>query len=150
MRLVTSSETCSVTGMCPSSSEALTHPRVLLAKTGLDGHWRGLSIVAQALRDGGFEVILLGMARSEQIVAAALQDDVDLVGLNVGGRIEVVERVVEAMRKALPGVPIMAGGVLPPEALSRLAHLGIPGFPPGSSLAAIVAMARTLTSADRV
>lgn len=120
--------------------------RVLMAKTGLDGHWRGVSAVAQALRDAGFEVVLLGMARADQIVGAAMQEDVDLVGLNVGGRIEVVERIVAALREADPDLPVFAGGTLPPVALARLKELGIPGFPPGSSLADIVEEARKLTS----
>jgi methylmalonyl-CoA mutase C-terminal domain/subunit len=122
--------------------------RVLIAKTGLDGHWRGVSAVASALRDGGFEVLLLGMARADEIAATALQEDVDLVGLNVGGRMEVVERIIAAVREATPDLPIFAGGTLPPPAMRRLAGLGVPGFPPGSSLADIVASARTLTSSE--
>jgi methylmalonyl-CoA mutase C-terminal domain/subunit len=120
--------------------------RILLAKTGLDGHWRGISAVAMALRDAGFEVLLLGMARAEEIASIAIQEDVDLVGLNVGGRIEVVERIVAAIRQADPGMPIFAGGTLPPAAIRRLGELGIPGFPPGSSLPSIVESARTLTA----
>jgi methylmalonyl-CoA mutase C-terminal domain/subunit len=119
--------------------------RVLLAKTGLDGHWRGISAVALALRDAGFEVLLAGMARAEEIVSAAMQEDVDLIGLNVGGRIEVVERIVAAIRQADPQMPIFAGGTLSPAALRRLHELGIPGFPPGSSLSSIVESARELT-----
>lgn len=118
--------------------------RVLLAKTGLDGHWRGISAVANALRDAGFEVVLLGMARAEEIANAAVQEGVDLIGLNVGGRIEVVERIVAAVRAEDPDLPIFAGGTLPPSALRRLAELGIPGFPPGSSLPSIVESARSL------
>ncbi len=120
--------------------------RIVLAKTGLDGHWRGLSVVAHALRDAGFEVVLAGMARPEEIVAAVEQEDVDLVGLNVGGRIEVVERIIEAVRAAAPGLPIIAGGTLPPPAVRRLRELGIPAFPPGSSLASIIDEARRLTA----
>jgi methylmalonyl-CoA mutase C-terminal domain/subunit len=120
--------------------------RILLAKTGLDGHWRGISAVAMALRDAGFEVLLLGMARAEEIAAAAVQEDVDLVGLNVGGRIEVVERIVAAIWQADPDMPIFAGGTLPPAALRRLEELGIPGFPPGSALSSIIESARTLTA----
>lgn len=118
--------------------------RILLAKTGLDGHWRGISAVANALRDGGFEVVFAGMARAEEIVAIAIQEDVDLVGLNVGGRIEVVLRVVEALREAAPDLPVFAGGTLPPHALAQLAEVGIEGFPPGSSLSSIVAAAHRL------
>jgi methylmalonyl-CoA mutase C-terminal domain/subunit len=122
--------------------------RVLMAKTALDGHWRGVSAVANALRDGGFEVVLAGMANADQIVQLAIQEDVDLVGLNVGGRIEVVERIVSALRAAAPDVPIIAGGTLPPPALRRLAELGVEGFPPGSRLADIVAAARKLLSEE--
>jgi methylmalonyl-CoA mutase C-terminal domain/subunit len=119
---------------------------VLLAKTGLDGHWRGLSVVAHALRDAGFEVVLAGMARPDEIIAAVEQEDVDLVGLNVGGRIEVVERIIESLRATAPEMPIFAGGTLPPAAIRRLQELGVEGFPPGSSLASIVEAARRLTA----
>jgi methylmalonyl-CoA mutase C-terminal domain/subunit len=121
-------------------------PRVLLAKTGLDGHWRGLHVVATALRDAGFEVVLAGMARPEEIAAAAAAEDVDLVGLNVGGSMAVAERTVALIRQLVPTIPIFAGGTLPPQALVRLTSLGIQGFPPGSSLAAIVKSARELTN----
>lgn len=124
--------------------------RILLAKTGLDGHWRGISAVAMALRDGGFEVLLVGMARAEEIAAAAVQEDVDLVGLNVGGRIEVVERIVASVREQVPDMPIFAGGTLSPSAMRRLAELGIPGFPPGSSLPSIVESARELIAASEI
>lgn len=113
--------------------------RVLVAKTGLDGHWRGVSVVATGLRDAGFEVVMGGMSRPEEIVALATQEDIDLIGLNVGGRIEVVERAISAIREALPSVPIIAGGALPPPAIRRLTELGVAAFPPGSTIAAIVA-----------
>ena len=69
--------------------EARVQKRILMAKTGLDGHWRGPTIVARALRDAGFEVIMIGMANTQDIVAAAVDEDVDLVGLNIGGHIDV-------------------------------------------------------------
>jgi methylmalonyl-CoA mutase, C-terminal domain len=119
--------------------------RVLLAKTALDGHWLGLWNVAHALRDAGFEVTLAGMARADEIVAAATQEDVDLVGLHVGGRIEVVERVVAALRSDCPEVPIVAGGTLSPRAVERLVAIGVRAFPPGSRLDDIVSAARELT-----
>jgi len=120
--------------------------RVLLAKTALDGHWRGLSAVARGLRDAGFEVILGGMARADEIVAIAQQEDVDLVGLNVGGRIEVVERIVTALRAVEPDLPVFAGGTLSPASVRRLQRGGIECFPPGSSIADIVAAAGRLTT----
>jgi methylmalonyl-CoA mutase C-terminal domain/subunit len=123
-------------------------PRVLIAKTGLDGHWRGVSVVSRALRDAGFEVILLGMARADQIVAVATQEGVDLVGLNIGGRIEVVERIVEGLRAASLDVPVFAGGTIPPPSAKRLEELGVRTFPPGSSLSSIVDAAYELTGTE--
>lgn len=119
--------------------------RILLAKTSLDGHWRGPLVVARALRDAGFEVIFAGMVSVDEILRAAVEEDVDLVGLNVGGRVEVAERILDALRAAGVDVPVMAGGTLAPEACRRLGERGVPTFPPGSSLGAIVETARSLT-----
>jgi methylmalonyl-CoA mutase C-terminal domain/subunit len=121
-------------------------PRILLVKTSLDGHWRGLSVVARALRDGGFHVIMGGMLTGAEIVRAAVDEDVDLVGLNIGGHVQVVERVIGELRAARPELPIFAGGVLPPSSCKRLAALGVETYPPGSSLEDIVTAARRLTS----
>jgi methylmalonyl-CoA mutase, C-terminal domain len=121
-------------------------PRILLAKTSLDGHWRGLSVVARALRDAGFHVIMGGMLTGAEIVRGAVDEDVDLVGLNVGGHVEVVIRVIGELRAARPELPIFAGGVLPPSSCKRLAALGVETYPPGSSLEDIVAAARRLTA----
>lgn len=122
--------------------------RILIAKTGLDGHWRGSSLVARALRDGGFEVIMVGMAKAEEIVQATVDEDVDLLGLSIGGHIEVVERVVDAVRAQRPELPIFAGGVVPPWACRRLEAKGVEVYPPGSQLQDIVAAARRLTGVD--
>ena len=120
--------------------------RVLMAKTSLDGHWRGVFVVSRALRDAGFEVVSLGQATCEQIVAAAVEEDVSLVGLNVGGRIEVVERVVSRLRETVPDVPIMAGGTIAPWARTRLEAAGVAVFTPGSPLQTIVDTALRLTN----
>lgn len=123
--------------------------KILLAKTALDGHWRGISVVARALRDGGFEVIMIGMARPEEIVAAAVDEDVDLVGLNVGGRIEIVERVLAQLREAGLDVPVFAGGTIAPRYCKQLEVQGVETYPPGSSLSTIVDAARRLTAEYR-
>ncbi|MBK6657141.1 MAG: cobalamin-dependent protein [Proteobacteria bacterium] len=120
--------------------------RVLIAKTGLDGHWRGVTLVAQALRDAGFEVVLAGMARAEQIVRMAEDEDVQLIGLNVGGHIEVVERILDALNVAVPDIPVFAGGIIPPWMVERLAARGVEAYPPGSALADVVSAAQRLTS----
>jgi hypothetical protein len=98
----------SVSGRLADSGARVNDPnprRVLLAKTFLDGHWRGLSVVARALRDGGFHVIMGGMLTGQEIVRAAVDEDVDLVGLNVGGHVEVVVRVIGELRAARPDLP---------------------------------------------
>jgi methylmalonyl-CoA mutase C-terminal domain/subunit len=122
-----------------------TQARILLVKTALDGHWRGLSVVARALRDGGFHVIMGGMLTGPEIVRTAIDEDVDLVGLNVGGHVQVVERVVAELRAARPDLPVFAGGAIPPASCKRLAALGVETYPPGSALEEIVAAARRLT-----
>ena len=119
--------------------------RILLAKTALDGHWRGISVVARALRDGGFQVILGGMSTGTEIVRAAIDEDVDLVGLNVGGHVEVAERIIGELRAARSDLPIFAGGIIAPWAAKRLKALGVEVFPPGSQLDDIVGCAKRLT-----
>ena len=86
-----------------------------------------------------------GMLTGAEIVRAAVDEDVDLVGLNVGGHVQVVERVLGELRTARPDLPIFAGGVLPPASCKRLGALGVECYPPGSSLDDIVAAARRLT-----
>lgn len=119
--------------------------RILMAKTGLDGHWRGPTIVARALRDAGFEVIMIGMASTDDIVSAAVDEDVDLVGLNVGGHIDVAIRAIEQVRAVRLGLPIFAGGTIPPHAAKQLESLGVEVYPPGSQLVDIVDAAERLT-----
>ena len=120
-------------------------PRVLVGKTSLDGHWRGVNIVATALRDGGFEVLLAGMVTGDELAATAIDEDVDLVGLNVGGRIEIAERVVATLRERGYEGPIFAGGTLAPSAVRRMTSMGVECYPPGSAIDDIVAAARRLT-----
>lgn len=121
--------------------------RVLVAKTSLDGHWRGVSVVSRALREAGFEVILGGEMRASEISRVATDEDVDLIGLNVGGRVEVVLRILDQLAAdGLGDVPVFAGGTLSPQAVRQLNERGVTSFPPGSSLAEIVEAARALTA----
>jgi methylmalonyl-CoA mutase C-terminal domain/subunit len=123
--------------------------RVVVAKTSLDGHWRGVSVVARALRDAGFEVILLGMVRDGEIARAAIDEDADLVGLNIGGRIQVAERIIQTLRNEGYEGPVFAGGTVPPYAVKKLGAMGVECFPPGSSLDVIVEAAKRLTENNR-
>lgn len=103
-------------------------------------------MVSRALREAGFEVILGGMLRPSEIAGVAAAEDVDLVGINVGGRVEVVERALERMESAGVGdIPVFVGGTVPPQAIARLTDRGVEVFPPGSSLGSIVETARRLT-----
>ena len=104
-------------------------------------------VVARILRDAGFEVVNVGMATADQIATAARDEDVQLVGLNVGGRVEVVERVLDRVREVAGAVPVFAGGTVPPWAATQLAERGVEVFPPGSSNDDIVAAARRLVGA---
>ena len=127
-------------------SEFKPPAKILLAKTALDGHWRGINVVARALRDAGFEIVLVGMAKAEEIINAAISEDVNLIGLNVGGRIEIVEKILDELSEAEIDVPVFAGGTISPQNCRRLAARGVETYPPGSSLHDIVAAAERLVS----
>ncbi len=118
--------------------------RVLVAKPGLDGHDRGAKVVARALRDAGMEVIYTGIRQTpEDIVEAAIQEDVDAVGLSSlsGAHMTHFPRVVELLReKGAEDVIVIGGGIIPPEDIPALKKAGIQEvFGPGTSLKTIVA-----------
>jgi len=117
--------------------------RILVAKPGLDGHDRGAKVVARALRDAGFEVIYTGLRKTpEQIVAAAVQEDVRAVGLSIlsGAHNTLLPEVVEGLHVAgADDVLVFAGGIVPDADIEGLRAAGVDEvFPPGSSTAAIV------------
>ena len=117
--------------------------RILVAKPGLDGHDRGAKIVARALRDAGFEVIYTGLHQTpEMIASAALQEDVDAVGLSImsGAHNTLFPAVLEALRsKGATDVVVFGGGIIPDEDIPALQAAGVRGvFTPGTSLAQIV------------
>ncbi|MBI3458257.1 MAG: cobalamin B12-binding domain-containing protein [Candidatus Rokubacteria bacterium] len=121
--------------------------RVLVGKPGLDGHDRGAKIVARALRDAGMEVIYTGLHQTpEQIVAAAVQEDVDAIGLSVlsGAHMYLFERLLELLReKGVDDVVVFGGGIIPPEDIERLKAMGVKAlFTPGSSTQEIVGFVR--------
>ena len=117
--------------------------RVLIAKLGLDGHDRGAMVVARALRDAGMEVIYTGLRQTPEMVAeAALQEDVDVVGLSIlsGAHMVLVPRTVDLLHeRGLHDVVIIAGGIIPDEDVSALKDYGVHAvFGPGSSTQDIV------------
>ena len=117
-------------------------PRVLVAKPGLDGHDRGIKVVARALRDAGIEVIYTGLHQTpEQIAAAAIQEDVDAVGLSClsGAHMTLFPRVVDLIREQGGDVVVFGGGIIPDPDIPKLKEAGIAViFTPGSPTTQIV------------
>jgi methylmalonyl-CoA mutase, C-terminal domain len=121
--------------------------KVIIAKPGLDGHDRGAKVVARALRDAGLEVVYTGIRQTPEMIAeAALQEDVDMVGLSIlsGAHLELFPRVVEEMKKrGLDDVILLAGGIIPQEDVPALQKIGFRAiFGPGASTDEIVAWVR--------
>ena len=124
--------------------------RVLLAKPGLDGHDRGVKVIARALRDAGMEVIYTGLRQTpEQVVAAAVQEDVDAIGLSIlsGAHMTLFPRVVElARQQGLDDVIIFGGGIIPDEDIPRLKESGVTEvFTPGARMEDIITFIRNNT-----
>ena len=123
--------------------------RVLIAKPGLDGHDRGAKVVARALRDAGMEVIYAGLRQTpEAIVRAAMEEDVDLIGLSIlsGAHMALVPRILTLLRDERGRkIPVFVGGIIPDEDARRLRKLGVKEiFGPGATLEEIVTSARRL------
>jgi methylmalonyl-CoA mutase C-terminal domain/subunit len=117
--------------------------RVVIAKPGLDGHDRGAKVIARALRDAGFEVIYTGLRQSpEQIVAAAAQEDADVIGLSIlsGAHLPICRRIVELLREQrMESVRVFVGGIIPSQDIPELKQLGIAEvFLPGASTSDVV------------
>jgi methylmalonyl-CoA mutase C-terminal domain/subunit len=117
--------------------------RVLVAKPGLDGHDRGAKVIARALRDAGMEVIYTGIRQTpEMIVNAALQEDVQVIGLSIlsGAHNAIVPRIIELLReKEMTDVLVVVGGIIPDEDAAELKKLGVAEvFQPGASLEKII------------
>lgn len=117
--------------------------RVLIAKPGLDGHDRGAKVVARSMRDAGMEVIYTGLRQTPEMIAeAALQEDVDAVGLSIlsGAHMALVPRLMELLRQqGQDNVSVLIGGIIPDEDVPRLKELGVVEvFGPGTSTKTIV------------
>jgi methylmalonyl-CoA mutase C-terminal domain/subunit len=117
--------------------------KILVGKPGLDGHDRGAKVVALALRDAGMEVIYSGLHRTlEQIVASAIQEGVDVIGLSImsGAHVPICRTLLTLMKaQGIEDIPVVVGGVIPQQDVSKLMQLGIKGvFPGGTPFAQIV------------
>jgi methylmalonyl-CoA mutase C-terminal domain/subunit len=128
--------------------------RVLIAKPGLDGHDRGAKVIARALRDAGMEVIYTGLRQTPEMIAeAALQEDVDIVGLSIlsGAHMALVPRIREVMNEqGLSDIPLMIGGIIPDEDKILLEKIGVAGiFGPGTNTEEIVKFITDLTAKNK-
>lgn len=117
--------------------------RVIIAKPGLDGHDRGAKVIARALRDAGMEVIYTGLRQTpEQVAAAALQEDADVIGLSIlsGAHMHICPRLMELLaEKGLHHVSVLVGGIIPDVDIPKLKAMGVKGiFLPGSSMQDII------------
>ncbi len=117
--------------------------RVVIAKPGLDGHDRGAKVIARALRDAGMEVIYTGLRQTpEQIVAAALQEDADVIGLSIlsGAHNHIAPRLMDLLKqKGLEDVLVVIGGIIPDLDIPRLKEIGVKGiFLPGTPMQEII------------
>jgi methylmalonyl-CoA mutase C-terminal domain/subunit len=122
--------------------------RILVAKPGLDGHDRGAKVVARALRDAGFEVIYTGLHQTpEMIASAAIQEDVDAVGLSImsGAHNTLFPAVIDALKAKDAGeIIVFGGGIIPESDLERLKGAGVKGvFTPGTTLETIIEWVQT-------
>ena len=122
--------------------------RVLVAKPGLDGHDRGAKVIARALRDAGMEVVYTGLRQTpEMIVNAALQEDVQVIGLSIlsGAHNAIVPRVMELLKeKKMSDVLVIVGGIVPDEDAAQLKRIGVAQvYQPGATLDSIVNFIRS-------
>jgi methylmalonyl-CoA mutase C-terminal domain/subunit len=117
--------------------------RVLVAKVGLDGHDRGVKVVARILRDAGYEVIYTGLFQSpESVAAAAIDEDVDAIGLSMlsGAHMTLAPLVVEKLREQGSEIPVVVGGIVPDQDAAALAEAGVAGvITPGATAVEVVA-----------
>lgn len=127
--------------------------RVLIAKPGLDGHDRGAKVVARALRDAGMEVIYTGLRQTpQQIVEAAIQEDVDVIGLSIlsGAHMRLCEKLLSIMKEKNLDIPVFVGGIIPRDDAEKLKQMGITEvYGPGTPLSKIVEDIRSICALKR-
>ncbi len=124
-------------------------PKVLMAKPGLDGHWRGIIVVSMALRDAGMEVVYGGNMTPAEIAEAAIQEDVDIVGLSIlaPGHMRLISETLDALsQRGMEHIRLVVGGAIPEEDVAPLTERGVAKvFRPGTALEDIVAFFRQLS-----
>jgi methylmalonyl-CoA mutase C-terminal domain/subunit len=124
--------------------------RILIGKPGLDGHSRGAKLIARALRDAGMEVIYTGIRQTpEQICKAAVQEDVDMIGISIlsGAHLVLLKEVSGQLRKEEVDIPIIVGGIIPKKDIPKLEHLGVKKvFGPGTTTDEVIQYVRNYFS----
>lgn len=127
--------------------------RVLVAKVGLDGHDRGVKVVARILRDAGYEVIYTGLFQTpDKVASAAVDEDVDAIGLSMlsGAHMTLAPKVVAALRERGAEIPVVVGGIIPDQDMPRLTEAGVAAvIGPGASADDVVATVRRAIDASR-
>ena len=127
--------------------------RILVAKVGLDGHDRGVKVVARILRDAGFEVIYTGLFQTpETVAAAAVDEDVDAIGLSMlsGAHLTLAPKVVAQVRRRGMDIPVVVGGIIPDQDVPKLLELGVAAvLTPGASSDQVVAVVRQVIDQSR-
>lgn len=125
--------------------------RVLVAKVGLDGHDRGVKIVARILRDAGMEVIYTGLRQTPQmVVATAIDEDVDVIGLSMhsGAHLTLAPKVVELLAEEQAAIPVVVGGIIPEQDIQRLLDAGVAEvLHPGASAEEVASTVRAVADA---
>ena len=126
--------------------------RVLISKLGLDGHDRGAKVIAKALKDAGFHVIYLGVHRTpEEVVRTAIEEDVKAIGISIlsGSHLELISDLMRIMRREGLEIPVIVGGIIPPEDIPKLKEMGVAEVcPPGTPLSMIIDIFRKVTSRE--
>jgi len=122
--------------------------RVLMSKPGIDGHWRGGIVVSRAIRDAGMELIFGGFQNVKQIVEAAIQEDVDVIGLSIhsGAHFAYTQEVIDLLKErgVLDNIMILLGGVIPAKDFAKLKEMGVANvYGPGSIVSDIVNFIKT-------
>ena len=114
--------------------------KIIIGKTAMDGHWRGVQAIAAALRDAGMEVVYVGSLTADSIVQTAIQEDADVIGLNVGAGYKQIEELMRILKERdMEDVQVILGGTIPLVDIPRLKQMGVSEvFPPGSRISNII------------
>ncbi|KUO81858.1 MAG: cobalamin B12-binding domain-containing protein [Vulcanisaeta sp.] len=124
-------------------------PKVIIAKLGLDGHDRGAKVIARALAEAGFEVVYTGIRQTpSQVIETAIQEDAKLIGISIlsGSHMELIGELMRIMRERGVSIPVLVGGIIPPEDRDALLKMGVAGvYGPGTPLREIIDIVKKLT-----